>query len=757
MWKPRAFSVSLALLLLHSLFLALVSAQTKRSEWNTLSGSPPLVIAHGGFSGIFPDSSDAAYILATAVSVPNVALWCDVQLTKDRVGICLPNINLENSTYIASIFQNQSVNYLVNDVPTNGYFSVDYTLKDLSNVILSQGVYSRSPLFDGTGYVINTVEDVLKIVAPQTPGLWLNIQHDAFYTQHNLSMRSYVLSVSRKVHINYISSPEVGFLRSITKRFNPKITKLVLRFLNPDDTDPSTNQSYSSLLKNLTFIKTFASGIIVPKGYIWPIDASLYLQPHTSLVSDAHKAGLEVYASDFANDVMSSYNYSYDPLTEYLQFIDNGDFSVDGVLTDFPITPSAAIDCFAHQGTNATRRDNTLIISQFGASGDYPACTDKAYNKAITDGVDVLDCPVQFSKDGTPFCLNSIDLLESTTVAQTSFSDLALNIPQIKSGRGIFTFNLSWTDIKGLTPSILNPFSKYTLFRNPKNKNAGTLLTLSDFLSLTKNQTSLSGILIVIENAAYLAEKQQISVTDVVIEALRNAGYDKPGSQKVYIQSTNSSVLLKFKEKTKYELVYKIDETVGDAVKAAVEDIKTFASSVVISKDSVFPRNTGFLTTFTNIVPKLKAANLSVFVEIFNNEFVSQAWDYFSDPTVEINSYIQEAEIKGVITPFPKTASRYSRNKCLLGNKAPPYMQPVQAGSLLGTVNNQSLPPALAPLPPLTKAEVVESPLPSVDKLAPASSPAAGTKSPPGNAQPKVSVCLFLSSLAVFVASILLL
>ncbi|MCI75844.1 glycerophosphoryl diester phosphodiesterase family protein, partial [Trifolium medium] len=66
-------------------------------------------------------------------------------------------------------------------------------------------------------------------------------------------------------------------------------------------------------------------------------------------------------------------------------------------------------------------------------------------------------------------------------------------------------------------------------------------------------------------------------------------------------------------------------------------------------------------------------------------------------------------------------------------------------------------PPAQAPLPPLTKAEVVESPLPPVVKLPPASSPAAGTKSPPGNAQPKVSVCLFLSSLTVFVASILLL
>jgi hypothetical protein len=46
---------------------------------------------------------------------------------------------------------------------------------------------------------------------------------------------------------------------------------------------------------------------------------------------------------DFANDELSSFNYSHDPLAEYLQFVDNGDFSVDGVLSDFPITASEAI------------------------------------------------------------------------------------------------------------------------------------------------------------------------------------------------------------------------------------------------------------------------------------------------------------------------------------------------------------------------------------------------------------------------------
>ena len=173
-------------------------------------------------------------------------------------------------------------------------------------------------------------------------------KHDTFYAQHNLSMRSFVISASKRIVFSYISSPEVNFLRGISSRLNLKTTKLVFRFMDKDELEPSINQTYGSLLKNLTFIKTFASGILVPKGYIWPVDASLYLQPHTSLVSDAHKVGLEVFGSDFVNDVPSSFNYSYDPLTEYLQFIDNGDFSVDGVLSDFPVTPFEAIGKFLY-------------------------------------------------------------------------------------------------------------------------------------------------------------------------------------------------------------------------------------------------------------------------------------------------------------------------------------------------------------------------------------------------------------------------
>lgn len=165
--------------------------------------------------------------------------------------------------------------------------------------------------------------------------------------------------------------------------------------------------------------------------------------------------------------------------------------------------------------------------------------------------------------------------------------------------------------------------------------------------------------------AAYLAEEQRLSVTDAVIAALNKAGFANRTALDVKIQSTNSSVLMKFKEKTNYKLVYKIEENIGDALSSTIEDIKKFADSVVINKASIFPETQAFVTSVTHVVPELQAAKLQVYVELFSNEFVSQAWDFFSDPTVEINSFVLGLNIDGVITDFPKTAARY-KSKCVL-------------------------------------------------------------------------------------------
>ncbi|GAB2230462.1 hypothetical protein Droror1_Dr00014727 [Drosera rotundifolia] len=750
MRRLRAVAVLLLLWLvaLVSVQKAVAAPVAAKRIWQTLDGSAPLVVARGGFSGLFPDSSTTAYAAALSFSVSNVILWCDVQLTQDAAGICFPYLTLDNSTDIPASYKTST--YSVNGVPISGHFTIDFTLKGLSNVNLTQGIYSRSNTFDGISPLL-TVESVFSQNSP--PGFWLNIQHDAFFSSHNLSMRTFVLGVSKTVNISYISSPEVKFLQSIAKAFAATKTKIIFRFLDQSLLEPSTNQTYDSLLQNLTFIKSFASGILVPKTYIWPVDSGNYLQPHTSVVTDAHTAGLQVFGADFANDNGFAYNYSYNPVAEYLSVIDNGEFCVDGVLSDFPITPSEAVECYAHLGANASVQANALVISHNGASGDYPGCTDIAYAQAIADGADVIDCNVQISKDKVPFCLSSINLVTSTTIAQTSFSTLVTTISQLQSSPGIFSFNLTWSEIQGLTPAISNPFANFRLSRNPLFKNAGKLISLSEFLALAQNATTVSGVLVNIENAFYLAEEQGLGVTDAVLNALQKAGYSNKTAKKVLIQSYDSSVLEKFKGKN-YELVYNINGTISAILNSTVVDIKTFANSVLVRKDSVVPE-VGLFTSGApnNVVQILQSFGLKVYVQLFQNEFVSQDWDFFSDPTVELNEFVYASGVNGVVTDFPQTATLYKKNRCLTMSSPPAFAGAVPPGGLFEVMNPALYPPAEAPFPVLTIADVSEPALSPAIDLVPAPEPSAPKSR---SAHSLADSCSIFSLLTVLVAGFLL-
>lgn len=98
---------------------------------------------------------------------------------------------------------------------------------------------------------------------------------------------------------------------------------------------------------------------------------------------------------------------------------------------------------------NSFATAKVLVISKEGASGEFPGCTDMAYNRAISDGADIIDCPVQMTQDGVPFCLGSINLVERTTAAQL-FKNVTVTIPELNVQNGICAFNLTWNQIQGL-------------------------------------------------------------------------------------------------------------------------------------------------------------------------------------------------------------------------------------------------------------------------------------------------------------------
>ena len=706
-------------------------------KWPTLTGEGPLVIARGGFSGLFPESSQEAYNFGKEQSD---VLYCDLQVSKDGFGYCQRDIRLDNSTNIKDVFEKGEKTYDVNGKKVKGWFALDYTDKQInSGVALTQNVYSRSFIFDKM-FPLTNVEDLGAYKIP----IWLNVPYDMFYKQHNVDVQAYV-TMLKGITFAFISSPEIGFLKAIQGKI-PKETTLIFEFLDVKEVEPTTKKGYGELVKDLLAIKDFASGILVPKQYIWPVDEKQMLMPHTNLVADAHKLGLQVYASGFANDIPGSLNYSYDPIAEYLKFVDNPDFAVEGVLTDFPQTATEAIFCFAHNNSIKPEK-GPLIISKDGASSIYPPSTDLAYEQAVADGADIIDCSVQISKDGVAFCMPEPDLIASTS-AQATFMARAVVIPEIEKDNGIFSFDLTASEIQSLTPVLTIPDETDKLPRHPENKNKGKIITLSEFLDIAKAK-AVSGIMINIENAPYIASKKGFSVTDIVSNALANATFDKQVTQQVYIRSDDTSVLSYFKTATNYKKVLDIKGRIGTVENQTLNEIKKFADVVIVRRGSLYGNSpSGLSTAPTDVVDKMHSANISVFVAELRNEFTTIPFDFVADPYVEIATYIRGFGVDGLITDYPAASSAYKRSPCSKPDSAPPAtVLPVEPGSFLGTyVSENSTDPAQALPPTLSPKDIEDPPLPPLldtSTKAPADGPTGALKAS-GQTANTANVCLSL-------------
>jgi len=137
---------------------------------------------------------------------------------------------------------------------------------------------------------------------------------------------------------------------------------------------------------------------------------------------------------------------------------------------------------------------------------------------------------------------------------------------------------------------------------------------------------------------------------------LSNATFDKQATQQVFIQSDDSSVLSKFKDIPSYKRVLLIENIIDDIPVETVEEIKKYAEVVNIPKLDVIKGSNSLLLGLTNVVKELKGANLTIFVHILKNEYLSLAFDFWSDPNVEIATYMELVD--GIVTEFPATAYR---------------------------------------------------------------------------------------------------
>ncbi|CAN4105457.1 unnamed protein product [Withania somnifera] len=656
-WKKMISHLLLVCLMIHCTRGAV---PLPKRTWLTLHGDEPFVVANGGFSGVYPSQTDLAFSQSIIFGKGGTVLLCDLHMNRDGQGFCLSQLNLQNTTNAADAFPNRRKTYLVNGKELQGWFALDFTSDEMFNkLIVTQSIFSRTDLFD----FLPPYPTDLFLEQNRNALLWINAEYATFYNQHKLSLVDHtkkLLEINKDIF--YISSPEIGYLKSMGPVVHGLKTKLMFKFpIDRNVVEPTSNETYASLLTKLSMIKTFAVGILVPREYIWPVNKARYLEPSTNLVVEAHKQGLEVFTYGFANDNFLPHNYSYDIQREYLQFIDNSQFAVDGMVTDFPTSASTAVACLAGS-KNASRKVPTLIISANGANGEYPGSTDLAYQKAVDDGADIIDCSVQMTKDSVAFCLPSVDLIPTTTATGT-FMSRATKVDSIQSSMGIFSFDFTWDEILSLKPQMVSEFNG-DLTRDPARKNMGKFVKLSEFLEFAKAK-AIPGVLINIENAGYLAANKGLDIVDAVTTTLSNATLDKQSTQKVLIMSGESSVLDKFKDISNYQKVLHIKKQVEFVTNETALEIKKHADAVFLHKHSLYTqfRGEGFTLNFTNLIERMHWANISVYAGTVLNEFQDIYMDYSSDPYILIHNLIYYGA-DGIVTQYPGTANAYTRNLC---------------------------------------------------------------------------------------------
>ncbi|KJA09321.1 glycerophosphodiester phosphodiesterase [Acidovorax temperans] len=387
----HTFSIRPAALALTAALALAACGGSDSPSYPTLNGDTPLVIGHRGASGYRPDHTLESYKLAIEMGADFIEP--DLVATKDGVLVARHEPNITGTTDVATRpeFASRKTTKNVDGVNEEGWFVSDFTLAELKTLRAVQPLSDRDQSYNGK-FQIPTFEEVLDLAkaegtkAGRTVGVYPETKHPTFHAKLGLPLEDRLLAVLAKYGYTTKASPvivqsfEVSNLKYLRTKTQVRLVQLVdANDVNADGSMDLTapydkpydfavagdSRTFASLLTpaGLKEIKTYADGIGPWKPYLIPskqVDANKdgkpddlngdgkiderdrVMMPATSVVKDAHAAGLFVHAYTFRNEAKRlASDFKGDPKAEYKLFFNLG---VDGVFSDFTDTAKAARD-----------------------------------------------------------------------------------------------------------------------------------------------------------------------------------------------------------------------------------------------------------------------------------------------------------------------------------------------------------------------------------------------------------------------------
>ncbi|MFE5872595.1 glycerophosphodiester phosphodiesterase [Streptomyces roseifaciens] len=331
----------------------------------------PTVIGHRGGSGYRPEHTLGSYQFALDNGADVIEQ--DLVPTKDGHLVCRHENDITGTTDVASRpeFASRKTTKTVDGEAHTGWFTEDFTLAELKTLRAKEripGTRQHNTLYDGV-WQVPTFEEVLKWADEQGRKrgrrIWLHIEtkHPTYFRKAGLGLEERLAKLLRRYNRSgrnahtFLQSFEPSSLQRLNRLGVdcPKVLLLDDLTTQPwDFVEAKDPRTVADLItpKGLKWVSGFAQGIGPWLNLIIPRDKNDKLTKPTTLVRDAHAAGLLLHPYTMRNEnsfLPADFRRGTDPngygdaLAAFKTYFATG---IDGIFSDNCDTAAMARDAF---------------------------------------------------------------------------------------------------------------------------------------------------------------------------------------------------------------------------------------------------------------------------------------------------------------------------------------------------------------------------------------------------------------------------
>jgi glycerophosphoryl diester phosphodiesterase len=353
----------LALLALSAVFATACAAQPGAEPGRPIgppaeeaTRPPPLIIGHRGAPGYRPEHTLVSYELAARMGADYVE--ADVVPTKDGVLVNRHEPEIGGTTDVASHpeFANRKSTKVIDGITMTGWFTSDFTLAELKTLRAVErlpDVRQHNTLYNGR-YPVPTLTEYLEDVRRLSDelhrpvGVYIETKHPTFFRSAGIDVDKLLVDTLNRAGLNtpgakvFVESFETN-LRQLHAQLRVPMIQLIDPAAPPADwVAAGDKRTVADLIspRGLADVATYATGIGPDKSMIIPTDPAGNPGPPTTLVADAHRAGLAVHPYTFRDEnqfLPADLRTSGNP-NDYGRAIDEDErflkLGVDGLFTD---------------------------------------------------------------------------------------------------------------------------------------------------------------------------------------------------------------------------------------------------------------------------------------------------------------------------------------------------------------------------------------------------------------------------------------